>query len=480
MFAYASSFNQDLSWNTSNVTNMEGMFYNAYSFNGNITNWDLYNVENMNTMLFGAKEFDQDISGWVLNKIRNLKYTFCFTKCDNIPIDKWDLTNLESIDSIITGNNFSAQQYSNFLIDLSKNPTLPNDLSLNVMGNIRIDDASTNAAYNYLTSINGKNMYIVDGGAYSDASLNKLDNSGNSDVYFLDNYNNNSIITINNNNNIYLLDSGGIKNKYENNLDLSYTLDLSNVTKVNITGYVSLDYSNGDKLKIYKNFIDPNNIIYDTSDTFNNPDNETLNIESYEDKLIITFSSLELFNSFGFNLIVKPSLLTDANIQQAVNDWILDPVDTENTYGHISNWNTSQVTNMSNLFFNRTTFNDDISKWNTSNVTTMKLMFCETHNFNQDLSEWNVSNVTTMLQMFNNATSFNQNINSWDISNVTNMTKIFKGAISFNQDWLNEKNIDLWREKLNQLLPTEFYTNGENYSSNSAATDLNAYPKINP
>lgn len=60
------------------------------------------------------------------------------------------------------------------------------------------------------------------------------------------------------------------------------------------------------------------------------------------------------------------------------------------------------------------------------------------------------------------------------------MTGMFNGATSFNQDWLQEQNIVLWREKLNELLPTEFYTNGENYISDSAAIDPNAYPKINP
>jgi surface protein len=41
------------------------------------------------------------------------------------------------------------------------------------------------------------------------------------------------------------------------------------------------------------------------------------------------------------------------------------------TYGHIQNWDTSQVTNMKYLFFNMQSGNPDISKWNTGAVTTM-------------------------------------------------------------------------------------------------------------
>ena len=41
------------------------------------------------------------------------------------------------------------------------------------------------------------------------------------------------------------------------------------------------------------------------------------------------------------------------------------------TYGHIQNWDTSQVTNMRFLFFNMNSGNPDISKWNTGAVTDM-------------------------------------------------------------------------------------------------------------
>ena len=42
---------------------------------------------------------------------------------------------------------------------------------------------------------------------------------------------------------------------------------------------------------------------------------------------------------------------------------------------HISTWNTSQVTDISELFMDQVNFNDDIGAWNTSNVTTMGWMF---------------------------------------------------------------------------------------------------------
>ena len=51
-------------------------------------------------------------------------------------------------------------------------------------------------------------------------------------------------------------------------------------------------------------------------------------------------------------------------------------------FPHISDWDTSNVTNMSYLFANMTNFNSDISKWNVSNVTNMVGMFSNASNFN--------------------------------------------------------------------------------------------------
>jgi len=125
--------------------------------------------------------------------------------------------------------------------------------------------------------------------------------------------------------------------------------------------------------------------------------------------------------------------ITDANIGQAVDLWISNPSTATTTYGNISDWDVSQVTDMSYLFRN-TSFNDDISNWNVSSVTTMEYMFFEASAFNQDIGAWDVSNVTNMSGMFDSATAFNQDIGAWDVSSVTNMSGMFFQASSFNQD----------------------------------------------
>ena len=68
-----------------------------------------------------------------------------------------------------------------------------------------------------------------------------------------------------------------------------------------------------------------------------------------------------------YNLEKPKEALTDANFQTAVNLWFSDEANTTMTYGHISDWNTSAVTDMYQAFMStmshRTDFNEDISGW---------------------------------------------------------------------------------------------------------------------
>lgn len=98
------------------------------------------------------------------------------------------------------------------------------------------------------------------------------------------------------------------------------------------------------------------------------------------------------------------------------------------------NWNTTNVTNMSDMFYDASLFNQPIGNWNTLNVTNMSYMFRGASAFNQDIGNWNMINVNNMTGMFNGATTFNQNIGSWNTANVTNMSYMFWNAIAFNQD----------------------------------------------
>ena len=77
---------------------------------------------------------------------------------------------------------------------------------------------------------------------------------------------------------------------------------------------------------------------------------------------------------------------------------IKDTIEKEGVNCNLNFIDTSDITNMSQLFYN-SKFNGDISKWNTSNVKDMYAMF-EDSQFNGDISAWDTSNVMDMEDMF--------------------------------------------------------------------------------
>ena len=112
-------------------------------------------------------------------------------------------------------------------------------------------------------------------------------------------------------------------------------------------------------------------------------------------------------------------------LKWAVAEWNADSNRAKSTYGDISRWDVSSLTDMYGVFYGVKNFNGDISGWDVSSVTEMRAMFLEADNFNSDISGWDVSSVTNMSSMFYGADNFNSDISGWDVSGVTNMNSIF-------------------------------------------------------
>jgi surface protein len=114
-------------------------------------------------------------------------------------------------------------------------------------------------------------------------------------------------------------------------------------------------------------------------------------------------------------------------LKSAVDDWIGNG--TKKTLlledlPKIEEWDTSRITQMTELFYNQP-FNADISKWVTSNVTTMENLFWNAALFNSDLSDWDVSKVKNFERCFSGAASFNGDISKWSVSNAISMASMF-------------------------------------------------------
>ena len=150
-----------------------------------------------------------------------------------------------------------------------------------------------------------------------------------------------------------------------------------------------------------------------------------------------------------------PVFANNTALKNAVNDYTscldnsscnISTSSSYETYGPISEWCTTGITDMSDLFNEKFSFNEPIEGWDTSSVTTMVLMFADTERFNQAIGDWNTSSVTRMTFMFKNAISFNQPIREWDTSLVTSMWGMFKRASDFNQsigNWITSSVQDM-------------------------------------
>ena len=133
------AINVDVSkWNVSNVTSMDGMFFNKKNFNCDLSEWDVSNVTDMNGMFMdcdnfigtGLKHwntskvkdmsymftdcfsFNEDISDWDTSSCENFKSTFSGAKEFNQPIGKWDISKAKQI-------NFMFVNCEKFNQDLS-------------------------------------------------------------------------------------------------------------------------------------------------------------------------------------------------------------------------------------------------------------------------------------------------------------------------------------------------------------------------
>ena len=467
MFYHASSFNSDLSsWNVSNVTDTRFMFYRASSFTSDLSSWNVSNVTYMQSMFRDAPSFNSDLSSWNVSNVTYMQSMFRDAPSFNSDLSSWNVSNVFDMRNMFSGASSFNQNLGSWYIILDDNTIDDGDTSRvvtsisaqnTVLNNqspvYSIDeDSADGASFEIINSTlmlkstpsyNDKDSYTVtvsstgEFGTSNSATFDILVNDiPHAPAPFVTTWKtttpDESIkIPVGGASGQYTVDWGDGTTTDAVTGDATHIYTDAGTYTVSISGdfkriYSYSDRSNAQKLQSIEQWGDIQWSSMNRAFTF--AAKMVSNAQDTPDLSNVTDMSDMFRDASSFN-----SDLSSWNVSNVTDMQSMFRYATSFT-SDLSSWNVSNVTDMSAMFAEATSFTSDLSSWNVSNVTNMHLMFYLASSFTSDLSSWNVSNVTDIHSMFRDATSFNSDLSSWNVSNVTDIHSMFRDATSFNSD----------------------------------------------
>ena len=161
MFSGATAFNSDLNFTLGSATGLTQTFLNATNFNKPL-NWDVSGITSMFNTFGNAVSFNQFLD-WDVSSVTTLTSLFFGATSYNQPLDHWSFVSVIAMTNFMSGKSteYDANYLSDLLIKLDQDLVFANMVNVNLgFGTIKYDSTGV-TAYNSLVA---KGFIIQSGG----------------------------------------------------------------------------------------------------------------------------------------------------------------------------------------------------------------------------------------------------------------------------------------------------------------------------